>query len=59
MSFQTPFLIKDVIEKIDKREFLLPAIQREFVWKTNDIELLFCSFLLRLNACFSVIILAP
>lgn len=45
MSFQTPFLIKDVIEKIDKREFLLPAIQREFVWKTNDIELLFDSLM--------------
>lgn len=45
MSFQTPLTIKQVIEKIDKREFLLPAIQREFVWGTDDIELLFDSLM--------------
>lgn len=45
MSFQTPITIKKAIDKIDKREFLLPAIQREFVWKTYDIELLFDSLM--------------
>lgn len=45
MSFQTPLTIKKAIEHIDKREFLLPAIQREFVWNTYDIELLFDSLM--------------
>lgn len=45
MSFQTPLTIKEAIEKIDKREFLLPAIQREFVWSADDIELLFDSLM--------------
>ena len=45
MGFQTPFTIKQAMEKIDKREFLLPAIQREFVWDTSDIELLFDSLM--------------
>ena len=41
MSFQTPLTIKKALERIDKRELLLPAIQREFVWSADDIELLF------------------
>ena len=45
MSFQTPLTIKQAMEKIDRREFLLPAIQREFVWNTEDIELLFDSLM--------------
>lgn len=45
MSFQTPITIKDAIEKIDRREFLLPAIQREFVWNSDQIELLFDSLM--------------
>lgn len=37
--------IKDVIEKIDKGEYILPAIQREFVWKSEQIEKLFDSIM--------------
>ena len=45
MSFQTPLTIKKALERIDKRELLLPAIQREFVWSADDIELLFDSLM--------------
>ena len=37
--------IKEAISHIDAREYLLPAIQREFVWKTDQIELLFDSLM--------------
>jgi len=37
--------IKDVIEKIDRGEYILPAIQREFVWKSDQIEKLFDSIM--------------
>lgn len=45
MSFQTPITIKEVTESIRRREFVLPAIQREFVWGTNQIEHLFDSIM--------------
>jgi len=45
MSFQAPLTIKKALERIDKRELLLPAIQREFVWSADDIELLFDSLM--------------
>lgn len=45
MSFQTPITIADVIEKIDSNEFLLPAIQREFIWTNTKIEWLFDSIM--------------
>lgn len=45
MAFQTPITIKNAIDKIDRREYLLPAIQREFVWGADDIELLFDSLM--------------
>ncbi len=32
MAYQTPISIKQAIERINRREFILPAIQREFVW---------------------------
>ena len=38
MSFQTPITIREVIEKIRTKEYLLPAIQREVVWSTEQIE---------------------
>ena len=45
MSFQTPITIKEAIEKIENNKFLLPAIQREFVWSHSKIEWLFDSIM--------------
>ncbi len=43
MSFQTPITIKEAIENIENNRYLLPAIQREFIWKHTKIEWLFDS----------------
>ncbi|MGH7080606.1 MAG: DUF262 domain-containing protein [Acetobacteraceae bacterium] len=45
MSFQTSIRISDVISRIDAHRFLLPAIQREFIWEPDKIEWLFDSLL--------------
>ena len=45
MSFQTPISIANAIENINKNKFLLPAIQREFVWSSDKIEWLFDSIM--------------
>jgi uncharacterized protein with ParB-like and HNH nuclease domain len=45
MAFVDPITIKDAIENIHKRHYLLPSIQREFVWTTGQIELLFDSLM--------------
>jgi uncharacterized protein with ParB-like and HNH nuclease domain len=45
MSFQTPITISDAINKIDSNQFLLPAIQREFIWSHSKIEWLFDSIM--------------
>ena len=45
MSYYLPISIKQVIDKIDYSQYLLPAIQREFVWKSYHIELLFDSLM--------------
>ena len=45
MSYQTPISIKQAIDKIDFNHYLLPAIQREFVWQSDKIELLFDSLM--------------
>ncbi len=45
MSFQTPITIAEAIKKIENNQFLLPAIQREFVWPHNKIEWLFDSIM--------------
>lgn len=45
MSFELPITINDAIERIKRNNFLLPAIQREFVWKSDKIERLFDSLL--------------
>lgn len=44
-NYEEPISIKETINKIDKAEFLLPAIQRRFVWKENRICNLFDSIL--------------
>jgi uncharacterized protein with ParB-like and HNH nuclease domain len=38
-----PYSISDIIYEIEKNNFLLPAIQRSFVWKQNQIENFFDS----------------
>ncbi|HDR4421711.1 TPA: DUF262 domain-containing protein [Bacillus cereus] len=45
MAFQTPLTIKKVIENVHNNKYLLPAIQREFVWGTDQIERLFDSLM--------------
>lgn len=45
MSYQTAQTIAETINAIDKKKYLLPAIQREFVWNTYQIERLFDSLM--------------
>lgn len=45
MSFQTPITISEAVENIHSSRFLLPAIQREFVWSSSKIEWLFDSLM--------------
>ena len=45
MAYETPTTIKDVIDNIKRRQYVLPAIQREFVWDTEQIETLFDSLM--------------
>lgn len=45
MAYQTPITIKDAISKIQKKKFVLPSIQREFVWNAEQIEQLFDSLM--------------
>lgn len=45
MAYEKPITIKEAISSIKDQEFILPAIQREFVWNTNQIEILFDSIL--------------
>jgi len=44
-AFQTPITIKEAINSIQARQYLLPAIQREFVWKPEQITKLFDSLM--------------
>ncbi|WP_448104616.1 DUF262 domain-containing protein [Pedobacter panaciterrae] len=45
MSYQTALTISNVINDIHEKKYLLPAIQREFVWNTYQIERLFDSLM--------------
>lgn len=45
MAYELPLTIADAIGRIEKNEFLLPDIQREFVWDTTQIEELFDSLM--------------
>lgn len=45
MAFQTPITIKEVLGNIHERRYALPAIQRELVWRTDQIERLFDSLM--------------
>ena len=43
--YQTGGTIKETIEFVQRHEYVLPAIQREFVWKPEQIERLFDSLM--------------
>jgi hypothetical protein len=45
MSFKTPITIAEVVRGIQSIDYVLPAIQREFVWDAEQIEKLFDSLL--------------
>lgn len=45
MPFKEPISIKQAMEKISNKSYLLPAFQREFVWTSSDIENLFDSIM--------------
>jgi hypothetical protein len=44
-AFQTPITIFDAVNDVHSKKYLLPAIQREFVWKPEQIIKLFDSLL--------------
>ena len=46
MPFQTALTIKETIQSIHRRKYLLPSIQREFVWDCDQITRLFDSLML-------------
>lgn len=45
MAFETPITIARTLRAIESREYVLPAIQREFVWRSGQIERLFDSLM--------------
>ncbi len=45
MAFERPITIKEAIDHIHNNRYLLPAIQREFVWQPRQIERLFDSLM--------------
>lgn len=45
MSYQTPITIREALERIQAQDYVLPAIQREFVWSAPQIVSLFDSLM--------------
>ncbi|WP_328423922.1 DUF262 domain-containing protein [Micromonospora sp. NBC_00389] len=45
MAFQTPVSVEEILTAIHRKEYLLPAIQREFVWNPDQIRRLFDSLM--------------
>ncbi|RJP18435.1 MAG: DUF262 domain-containing protein [Candidatus Abyssobacteria bacterium SURF_5] len=45
MPFQTPITVKEAVESIHQKKYLLPAIQREVVWEPEQITRLFDSLM--------------
>ena len=45
MAYEKPISIKEAITSIQDQEYILPSIQREFVWGTYQIETLFDSLM--------------
>ena len=44
-AFQNPVTIKEVVENIHRKNYLLPGIQREFVWNVDQVIRLFDSLM--------------
>lgn len=44
MAFETPITIRQAISRINEREYVFPAIQRECVWTPDQIILSFANF---------------
>ena len=38
LSFQTPVTVGEILQGIHRKEYLLPAIQREFVWDADQVR---------------------
>jgi uncharacterized protein with ParB-like and HNH nuclease domain len=45
MPYETPKTVKEAVESIRLRKYVLPSIQREFIWDESQIETLFDSLL--------------
>lgn len=45
MAFQTPLTVAEAVKSIDTKKYLLPSIQREFVWDVEQIARLFDSLM--------------
>lgn len=45
MAYEKPITIKEAIAYIEDGEYVLPSIQREFVWDTDQMETLFDSLM--------------
>lgn len=45
MAFKAPIPIREAVEGIHQRRYVLPAIQREFLWTTDQITKLFDSLM--------------
>lgn len=45
MAFQTPITIREAIDKINRKDYLLPSIQREYVWSQKQVIELFDSLM--------------
>lgn len=45
VSYQTALTINEVVSDIHSKKYLLPSIQREFVWNTEQIKTLFDSLM--------------
>ncbi len=43
MAYETPLTIAEIVKDISVNKYVLPSIQREFVWSTTQIERLFDS----------------
>ena len=44
-AYQTPLTVEEVVEYVHRKMYLLPAIQREFVWSPQQIVTLFDSLM--------------
>jgi uncharacterized protein with ParB-like and HNH nuclease domain len=45
MAYEKPITIKEAVTSIQEQEYVLPSIQREFVWRPEQMEILFDSLM--------------